>query len=434
MSIIKNRISKISLGKRASKNLRSLLSGTVISQLIPIMFMPVVTRLYDPADIGQISIYLSFFNFAVMLLSCRYDSALLVSQDDECLLIIRLSIILVLINACISAIFFGILVHYEIFGFGVISEFMAFVLLISLVGYGCFIVLRNWALRLGIAKPINQAAIMRSATNTFARILFGLFSIGSLGLFISEIIGSWAALISLTNRIRGEYRKKPLYNFVNIKAVMVKYSRYALYELPSTALNQLALALPVPIVASLYGLEPAGWFAMARLIYAVPIGQIGRVAADVFQIEISNFLRSQEVEKLTGTFYKFSFWLALIGLIPLLLALYVLPSLVSIIFGNEWRQMGDIVGYMAPWMYLGLVVGSLSRVLSLLQKQNIKLVYDFFSLLSVLGLYWLSSVENLEYEKFFSYLTIIMSLAYIIYYVSMMQAIRSFTNKHCEKF
>lgn len=60
-----------------------LASGTAIAQIITAASMPIVTRLYTPEMIGVISVFLSFFNFWLVLLSWRYESALLVSQNEE---------------------------------------------------------------------------------------------------------------------------------------------------------------------------------------------------------------------------------------------------------------------------------------------------------------------------------------------------------------
>ncbi len=51
---------------------------------------------------------------------------------------------------------------------------------------------------------------------------------------------------------------------------------------------------------------------------------------------------------------------------------------------------------MVPWLYAAFVVSTLSRVLVVLQRQELKLVYDVLALVLVLICFWVAQVEALS--------------------------------------
>jgi hypothetical protein len=57
------------------------------------------------------------------------------------------------------------------------------------------------------------------------------------------------------------------------------------------------------------------WFVLARLLYAIPNGQIGKAAGDVFQMELGHCVRQENYKKSENLFYKFSIRLTLVGII-----------------------------------------------------------------------------------------------------------------------
>jgi O-antigen/teichoic acid export membrane protein len=85
---------------------------------------------------------------------------------------------------------------------------------------------------------------------------------------------------------------------------------------------------------------------------------------------------------------------------PLTLAIFLAPPLTPLIFGTEWKEMGVIVAHMAPWMFMALVVSSMSRALSVLQKQKWKFIYDTPALGIVFLVYFLAKKNQCGLVEF----------------------------------
>ena len=218
-----------------ARNILTIMTGTAAAQLLIVIFMPVVTRLYSPELIGSISIYLSFFNLWVTIQSLRYSGALLVTVDTtESYNVYRLGLLSIVLLSTLSIPLLFFLNINELLGFGVLPTWTPFVCFISLLGFGWFSLYRSWLLRLGETKSISIAAVSRSAANVATRLIFG-FSIGGIiGLLVAEIAGSWSALLAVRKKVKGIVTgPPPPLSFEALKLVAVKYSKFALYETPS---------------------------------------------------------------------------------------------------------------------------------------------------------------------------------------------------------
>lgn len=399
-----------------------------MAQAITAASMPIVTRLYTPEMIGMISIYLSFFNFWLSFLTWRYESALLITENEEdSHHVFRLGAVLAFLTALLAIPVLGGLQYSGILGFDVLPHWAPLVAFLSLLGFGWFMLYRAWLLRLREVRVISTSAVARSGANAGTRVLSGGVGFGIYGLFLAEILGSWSALGAVRNKTKKLLRgPAPEWRFRSIKNVAIRYKKFAQYEMPSAVVNQLAIALPVPLAGALYGAEAAGWFGLARLLYAIPNGQIGKAAGDVFQMELGRCVREKKIEKGERLFYQFSGRLALIGLIPLTVAIFLAPALVPYIFGDEWSEMGNVVAHMAPWMFMALIVSSMSRALSVLEKQQWKLIYDVFSLSIVLSAFLMAKKNQASLIEFIDYLSLGLSGAYIVYFLIIVIFLRKF--------
>ena len=64
------------------KSVITLISGTTIAQLIPIIISPVLTRIYSPQDFGTFSFYLSLVAVISIFASGRYELAVMLPKRN----------------------------------------------------------------------------------------------------------------------------------------------------------------------------------------------------------------------------------------------------------------------------------------------------------------------------------------------------------------
>lgn len=415
---------------RVARSIYLLAGSTAMAHLIVISAMPLVTRLYTPAQIGIASLFLSFFGFWSSTLSLRYEYALLIAaNDEESHIVHRLASFLVIVMSLLGIPVLWMLQYFNVLEFELLPAWVPLFAFPVLVGQGLFMVYRSWALRGGLVQYITQASIARAAANAGTKLGLGFFGGSIIGLLAAELAGACVSMLKLMRATQQHFAESmPKHiGFSQMVLTGKKFRKFPLLETPSAWMDSLALALPLPLVASLYGAEAAGWFGVARMVVSVPNAQIGSAVADVFQMELAKAVLEDDGQRARSLFYSLLKKMALLGLIPLLGVTLVLPWMFPYIFGQQWEQAGAIGAALAPWLYAAFIISPLSRALSVLQAQEWKLVYDISAVSLMLGCFYIAKNLNLDLIEFCLFLSVAKMIGYAIYAVVLVKLIdRSF--------
>ena len=413
---------------RIARRILTLAGGTAMAQVITVCAMPIVTRLYSPAQFGIASLFLSFFGFWAATLSLRYEYAILITTDDpESHVVHRLALLLVLGMSVLALPVLFCLRDAGLLGFGLLPRWVPFAAVPILAGYGVFMVYRAWALRAGLVKEITRVSIARAGASSVTQILLGFFSAGVPGLFAAQFASSWTAMLRLVSVMGNHYlpSKPRRIGVGDLRAVARRYAKFPLFEAPSAWIDQLGMLLPVPMIAGLHGATAAGWLGLAGMIVGIPNAQIGNAVADVFQMEIAAAAVANDTVRARSLFYRLARKLALIGLVPFALVSASAVWLVPWIFGASWRDAGVAAALIAPWLYAALIVSPLSRLLSVLQAQELKLVYDIAAVLFLAVAFLVSKVGHYSFAATVSAISIAQIAGYLVYAGVLVFAIES---------
>lgn len=392
--------------------------GTALAQLIGICSLPLVTRLYTPAEIGTVSLFLSFFGFWVTNIALRYEQALVIATDDaESHVVLRLATIFVFLMSLLGVPVLWLLRQTHVLEFDLLPVWSPLIALPILLGYGLFMVYRSWALRGGLVSQISQASIVRAWAIAGTKLGLGAFGGGVVALFAAELAGALSSMRRLMQATKQHFAasKPQSIGYAQMRQVSLKYAKFPMLDAPSAWMDALGMMLPLPMVASLYGAEAAGWFGLARLVLSLPNAQIGAAVGDVFQMSLAEAVRDKDPQRAISLFYMLLKKLGLIGLIPLVVSLALLPWAFPIVFGQSWRPAGPIAASLAPWLYAAFVISPLSRALPVLQAQEWKLFYDVTALGLLVGCYFLATPLALSLIEFCLLVSLAQVLGYLVY-------------------
>jgi O-antigen/teichoic acid export membrane protein len=392
--------------------------GTALAQLIGICTLPLVTRLYTPAEIGTVSLFLAFFGFWVTTIALRYENALMIASDDaESHVVHRLATMLVVLMSLLGVPILWLLQQHHVLEFHLLPVWTPLIAWPILLGYGLFMVNRSWALRGGLVSVISQASIVRAGAMAASKLGLGFIGGGVIALFIAELAGALSSMHKLIQATQQHFAasKPPSIGYAQMRQTGLKYVKFPLLDSPSAWMDALALMLPLPMVASLYGAEAAGWFGLARMVLSLPNAQIGAAVADVFQMSLAQAIRDKDPQRARGVFYMLLKKLSLIGLIPLAISIVVVPWAFPIVFGQNWAPAGPVAASLAPWLYAAFVISPLSRALPVLQAQEWKLIYDVTALGLLIACYALASSLALSLIEFCLLVSVANAIGYAVY-------------------
>jgi O-antigen/teichoic acid export membrane protein len=263
----------------------------------------------------------------------------------------------------------------------------------SLVVTGMFVALRYWFVKQQRFSDISRAMIAQGGGRALIPIVLGATGCGWIGLLAGEIAGralgisrmlaiAWPRLVSLL-------RQWDMRTGIDVLRRNIKYP---LIGLPSSLMDALAAALPLPLIANLYGTMAAGQYLLVQRIASLPAGLIVASVSDVYHPVMAQAYWEQP-EQLRPIIARIAKRLLLVaGAIYIPLSL-ISPFLFSLVFGQQWGQAGIFMAILAPINIAALVVSPLSRALYVMNRIEKKLVFDAISLLvPIAGLYGLHSL------------------------------------------
>jgi O-antigen/teichoic acid export membrane protein len=360
---------KIIFSSGFARNIAILAGGTAVGQILSVLASPLLTRIYSPDDFGILSVYASLLGIVSVAAGLRYELAIPLPQEEqEAAQLLLVSLFCVILTSTFTLIF--------VFLFG--NSFAQLVRLPTLAPYlwllplsillaGNYQAFSYWSIRHKSFKQLSQTRIYQSLGAIVTQLSLGILGLHPSGLILGQIVGQTTGMTTLAKPFLARYS---FFNwpFSSLRGIAIRYRNFPLYSASSAFLNNSGLYLPAFLLASLYGSQVAGWFALGDRIIKTPLNLIGQSTSQVYLAEIANLARDNP-KKLLHLYRLVSKRLFLFGVLLLIPLGIIAPWLFSIVFGEAWYQAGFYVRIMTT-LYLGqFVVNPLSQTLNVLEKQ-----------------------------------------------------------------
>jgi O-antigen/teichoic acid export membrane protein len=339
-------------------------SGTAVSQILGIIFVPVITRIYSPAIYGTAAVFTSLLQILLVGVTLRYDSAILIaeSEDDaEYLLILSL-----LILSALTIIFFVVLVLWGDYLAGIFQfEFLAphyWLLSVGLLGGSLYLILKTWALLPKDYILITRTGITQSITGSVSKIILGVLSLGSFGLIIGDIIGRTAGFGSLGKKILPKiWHSLPDLDMGKLKSLAFRYWKFPVFSLPSAFINSIALQVPTLILAYMFDYHIVGLYALSFSITYLPVSFVSVSIGQAYTAECSGLFR-QKSSRILPLYLDTTRKLFIFGAPMILAGAFISPFVFPIIFGSAWKDAGMFVLPLSIFVIAQFVVTSTDRL------------------------------------------------------------------------
>lgn len=400
-----------------AKNVLILLSGTTISQIVPIVISPVLTRIYNPSEFGLFALFISLVTFLSIFSTGRYEVPIILPKDDsDGINLVSLSFFLASTFSFLL-IFLIIILHESLvllLDSESISTWLYFVpITVLLTAY--YNTMNYWFNRLKKFRLIANNRIFLSLTMAFTQLAVGYMIISNGGLIIGYIIAQTLAVLYFMF-IFNKHNKKVLRLNVTIKLMKEnakKYINFPKFSLAADSINSLSNQAPIFLFTSLFSPAVAGFYALTFRILNTPSKFISKAIMDVFKQKASeDFNKKGNCKRIfINTFKKLLF----ISIIPFVIIGIWGSDIFSIVFGKEWENSGLYAQILAPFFFLRFIVSPLTYTLYIANNQRLDLILQTFLLISTISAIYFGSVyedEILGITAFSSSYSII----YLIYF------------------
>lgn len=366
-----------------ARQVTSLASGTVIGQAIVVVTTPLLTRLYSPAEMGKLGLFIAFISVATLAVTLRFELAIPAAPDDAAAnRLLALSVLFALPLSLLGSICLWWMVRYNVLSFSLLPLWVAWAVFPALSSMGLFAALRYWLVRQRSFRGIGKVMMLQGAGRATVPLAFGFAGLTSAGLIVGEIVGRMVGVGEMMRASAGSLREGwRSITAASLRQEARRHWKFPAIVLPSSLVDVTALALPAPLFAHYYGDASAGLFLLVQRLTFLPASLISASIADVFHVRAADSAGSSET--LTHALYATVRGLAKYGVVVLLPAAILSPWVFGFIFGGKWADAGLLVSIIAPWAFASLVVSPVSRLLVVAHRNEWKLLYDVLSLTAV---------------------------------------------------
>lgn len=403
-----------------SRHAATLMSGTLVAQLIGFASLPFLTRLYTVADFGEYALYFAVAGFGAVIATGRYEMAIMLpKRDRDAINLVALS---VLIAVSLSSF---VLVLISIVGLfcnrhGICEPFPIWVYLIpaTILLSGIYQAINYWLSRNKQFYILSQARVAQAIVTAVVGLTLGYVGMsGGMGLIYGGVAGQFVCTLMLVWAVKWKLGFDV--KFISSKRMQLNALRYK--DFP--AINSLHVALDtvqtsvLPLmIGAIFGKIALGYYSFALRIIGVPVGLLSSTMSQVF------FQRASENYSRKGKLYpllnKLQTNLAALVIPVFFLLMLIAPLLFGELFGKDWEPASVVVQILCPWLCLNIFASVISQLPVILGKQKEAFILSIKGKITVVASLAIGWWFGLDIYNSLVILSVLMSIyaAYVIYW------------------
>lgn len=326
----------------------TLLSGTMVAQVIGLLSIPLLTRLYTPTDFAVFALMSAILTVSMTFSTGRYEFALLVCEDDrERAEILVLGLGLGCLTSLIGGVFCAVAWWWQFAWLPLPASWIALVpallLICSLTSVGNQHQVVAGRFRLVAAGEVCMVLVVACSQ------LFLGASWGSASdyLIIGMLLGRTAALAFVSHGIIGFlWRQRSTMQFGRLWRTAVRYKRFptftTLFELTAAASNE----MPAFVLRLWFPPSALGFFSLSMRVLEKPVQLVNKAVSPVVLKRVAE-IRDQH-QRIDSLLLRMSGWLFLLISPGAIVLFFFAPPLFAFAFGKEWQEAGIYAQLLLP--------------------------------------------------------------------------------------
>jgi len=385
-----------------ARNVLTLMTGTTLAQAIPIAISPILTRLYSPEEFGRFALYMAVAMICSVLVSGRYELAILLPRHDKDAL--HITGLAIGLSVAISAVLLVVVLMFAhpiaaLLGDAELGPWL-YAVPVSTLLLGVYQSLNYWSNRKAQYRRMAISRTVQSGSAALAQTASGYAASGAAGLVGGQVAGQLLATGILARLIwREDHTLICALRPMRSLALAKRYINFPRYLIVAHGFNTASGQMPVLLLGALFNTSAAGFFTLTQRVMAAPMSLIANAMGDVFRQEASQaYVRHGNCKSI----YKKTFLrLLLISAVPFAVFFFVAPALFAWVFGEQWRVAGEYAQILTPMAFFQFITSPLSSMFMIAQKQKLDLIWQAALLSSVvmsfsLGSFFLSATNGLK--------------------------------------
>lgn len=396
------------------KNSATLIGGTAVAQLIPVVLQIFLRRVYGAEAFAAFALFVSLSGIFVIVATLRYEMAIVLPRKhyDSANLVAGGVIISFIIN---TVFMLAILLFrdqvVELIDFPETYAAWLYLLPVACFLMSVYQLMNYWLIRHKAFKASSVNKVVRRSAEGVVQLAGGVLKKAS-GLVWGNVIGSVANVGIGAYQLRKTRFKMKLVNLPLIVKNLKKYKEFPLYNMFPALLNTTSLLLPVFMISRYFNDHSVAAYDLTRQVLLVPSVFISISVSQVLLQQLSEKRNKglsirRELTGVLGILVFFAF-------IEIILLLFWGRELFGFVFGTKWTDAGYYAQILVAAFAAKFIVSPLSSVFIALEKLKISAIWQvlYFAVICSLWFY-----RDLPVEEFLFRYMIFDVIAYSIYLI-----------------
>ncbi|MFC3039864.1 lipopolysaccharide biosynthesis protein [Virgibacillus xinjiangensis] len=380
------------------KNIGTLLTGTTIAQLVPIIISPILTRIFSPEEFGLLGLYVAITSVLSVFSNARYEMAIVLPRDkQDALDLLKLSLYVAIIFSS-SLLVINTIFNHElstILGDKQIAPYLYFIP-ISVLFLGIFKSFNYWNSRERAYKRLAINRVFQSSSLSGSQVIMGWSNFLGNGLIFGQLFGQLISSLRLAYiSIRESKINLVKVNVKNTLRLAKTYKEFPIYSTWSSFFNSFSLQLPIFLLTGYFSSSVVGFYSLSYRFLNLPMNLIGGSVSQVFYQQAAKYygVSNKKFKNLTLKTFRN---MLIIGSIPMSIVFGFGDILFRFIFGEEWEIAGQFSRLLSPSILFVFCTSAITSIYLILGKQKIYLIFDICLLVLRLVALLLGSVVYKE--------------------------------------
>lgn len=351
-------------------------SAPLFAQILSIILMPIVTRLYRPDVYGVFNLFGSIVMPISVFVTMGYSSSIVLPQRDEeaaNMLCVSLALTVLVTVLTIPFIWLGsglVLRWLKAPELGIYLWFIP----INIFAIGLYLSLRFWNVR---GKRFGRIAISRISSVVVNKgVLIGAGFSGFAtphSLIIGSIAGSMTMSGVLGGRIWQESGQlfKDSIRWHNMVEGIKRYRKFPMYNLWTDFLSRLSASIIIFLFSFYFSKSVIGYYGIALAVLSVPMTLIGGSIGEVFYQRGARGRYEGGNAALVENLFKEMTWMSMM---PFLLLAVIGDRIFAFVFGAHWAEAGVYAQILSFKIFTSFIISPFLNLANILEKQEVNFI------------------------------------------------------------
>lgn len=368
-----------------AQNVFILLTGSVISQILPFLMLPILQKyFYKPADFGILAVFISMCEVFSGIACLKMEFAIVVQKTIRNAINVAFAALKITGGMALLSLIIVLLFKNELSVYYNEPKLANYLFLLPLYVFlvGINDILTYWFNRKQKFKTISSSKVVQTSFAEGVKLGFGYLGASYVGLLLGRLLGFFFSACYLAWRfLKKDFKALRLIRNKTSNELVKANKQYVFFTTPGVFVNSLINLTYLNLFISYFGKDIAGLLGVSMAYLSAGFGVISISFSQVFFSKVSEIADSNH---LLRVYKRFAGQLALMALLPLAV-IYLIPTkMVVYLLGEEWNQLMVVARIMAVWLSIWFVSSSLSFIYIRLGRQKEMLLFDCVHLLLVI--------------------------------------------------